>query len=119
MDNKLYIDLAVRLARIERGVGILLRALKTEEKFEMATQATLDALTKSVKDNTDATAAAADALHGFVKTVADLTAKLQTAIDAGDDLAVQAAADAIAANNITLSAAVPNVAAAVVAGTVP
>ena len=61
--------------------------------------------------------AATLALNGFVKSAADLTAQLQTAIADNDDVAVKAAADAIAANNASLTAAVPAVAAAVVAGT--
>lgn len=120
MDNSLYtlyFDLAQRLARIERGVFLLMRAQKIEERQEMATQAALDALTASVKANTDGVASAAAALTGFVQTVADLQTQLQAAIDGGDDAAVQAAADAIAANNATLTAAVPAVAAAVVAST--
>ena len=120
MDNStytLYFDLAQRLARIERGVSLLLRAQKIEERFDMATQATLDALTASVKANSDGVASATAALQGFVQTVADLQTKLQAAIDSGDDAAVQAAADAISANAATLIAAVPAVAEAVVAGT--
>lgn len=83
----------------------------------MADQATLDRLTADVKANTDATAAAAAALSGFVVTVADLTAKLQAAIAADDTAAIAAAADAIEANNVALSAAVPAVASAVVSNT--
>lgn len=79
----------------------------------MASKEHLDALTAQVKANTDAANAASQALAGFVATVTDLTAKLQAAIASDDDDAVKAAADAIAANNATLTAAIPQVAAAV------
>lgn len=104
---------------VELGVmmGLL---LNIQEIDNMATKATLDALTANVKANTDATASATLALTGFVKSTADLTKALQDAIansEASDDPAVKAAADAIAANNASLTAAIPAVAAAVEANT--
>jgi len=83
----------------------------------MADQATLDRLTADVKKNTDAAQSAAAALTGFVATVTDLTAQLQAAIASNDQTAIAAAADAIEANNATLTAAIPAVATAVAAGT--
>lgn len=83
----------------------------------MADQATLDALAKAVSDNTNATHAAETALAGFVKTVSDLTAQLQAAVASNDQAAVQAAVDALSANNAALTAAIPATAAAVTANT--
>jgi len=104
---------------IELGL-IGLHILSTLEKDDMATKETLDALTASVKANTDATAAAKQALEGYAKSNADLTAQLKAAVaasDAADDADVKAAVDAITANNAALTAAAPSVAQAVVAGT--
>lgn len=105
---------AFMLRLLGRAVG---RIFKIEQEFDMATQETLDRLTVNVQANTDAAAAAALALTGFVTTVADLTAALQAAIEADDEVAIKAAADAIEANNTTLVAAIPKVAEAVKAGT--
>ena len=90
--------------------------ISNQENDDMATKATLDALTASVAANTNATQSAALALNGFVKSTADLTAQLQAAIaasDAADDTDVKAAVDAITANNAALTAAVPAVSQAV------
>lgn len=106
--------LTIQLNRIEAKIDAL---TKTEGKFEMATQATLDRLNAAVAADTNAVTAAATALTGFIKTVADLTAQLQAAIASGDDAAITAAATALEANNATLTAAVPATAAAVVANT--
>lgn len=107
-------DLQAQLNRIEaRLISLTLQ----EGRFEMATQATLDRLNADVAANTSATQAAALALAGFVKTVADLTAQLQAAIASDDEAAIKAAADALEANNTQLSAAVPTTAAAVAANT--
>ena len=105
------------LRAINRKLNIL---LAIQEIDDMATKETLDALTASVTANTNATAAAKQALDGYVKSNSDLTAQLQAAVansDASDDPAVKAAVDAINANNAALAAATPTVAAAVVAGT--
>lgn len=96
---------------------MLRRLIITEETDTMATKEHLDALAAQVQANKDAVAAAAQALNGFIGTVADLTAKLQAALASDDDAAVSAAVDALAANNATLTAAVPQVAAAVAANT--
>ena len=85
----------------------------------MATQETLDRLTADVTANTNATQAAAQALSGYVATIAELTKKLQDALSASgvDDPTVVAAAAALEANTAALTAAVPTVAAAVEANT--
>jgi hypothetical protein len=107
------------LHRIERKLdlvlALLIQVLRQEGRHDMATQETLDKLTASVAENTDATAAAALALTGFIQTTADLTAALKAAMDkAGvDDPTVLAAVAAIDSNNGALRAAVPAVAAAV------
>lgn len=105
------------LDRLNTVLDVELAEAINEEETSMATQATLDKLTAQVSANTSATAAAAAALAGFIATVADLTQKLQDAIASGDETAVKAAADAIEANNATLTAATPAVAAAVEANT--
>lgn len=98
-------------------VRLVLKLEFQQETEDMATKETLDRLTSDVKANTDAANAAKAALEGFVSTVADLTAKLQAAIEGGDEDAIKSAADAIEANNAALSAAIPAVAAAVPANT--
>lgn len=96
----------------------MLRLLINETEFEnMATKEHLDALAAQVAANTDATASAKLALEGFVKSNEDLTKQLQDALAKDDDAAVSAAVDAITANNNTLRAAIPQVAAAVPANT--
>lgn len=97
----------------------MLRLLINETEFEnMATKEHLDALATQVSANTDAVASAKIALDGFVKSNEDLTKKLQAALASDDDAAVSAAVDAMVANNNTLRAAIPTVAAAVDANTV-
>ena len=115
---------AMQLARVESKLdrlfsmlNTLLRQSNLMERQEMATQETLDRLTADVTANTNATASATAALTGFVKTVADLTAQLQTAVAGGDEDAIKAAADAIEANNTAMNAAIPQVASAVIANT--
>src|SRR5665647_1003176 len=90
----------------------VLRQLFNMEDSLMATKEVLDRLIADVTANTNATAAAAQALTGFQATVADLTQKLQDAIaGAGNvDPAIVDAAAALEANNATLTAATPAVA---------
>lgn len=96
----------------------MMRLVINETEFEnMATKEHLDALAATVSANTDAVASAKLALEGFVKSNEDLTKKLQDALASDDDAAVSAAVDAMAANNNTLRAAIPTVAAAVPANT--
>lgn len=83
----------------------------------MATKETLDRLKADVQKNTDAAAAAKDALTGFVTTVADLTKALQDAISGGDEAEIKAAADALEANNETLTNAIPAISEAIPANT--
>lgn len=106
-----------QVRHLNRVVRIVVRHLKLEEANTMATKETLDRLAADVKANTDATAAAQQALNGFVQTVADLTKQLQDAIANNDEAAIKAAADAIEANNVALTAAVPATASAVVENT--
>lgn len=89
----------------------------TDQENAMATQAELDDLNAQVTANTNATQAAAAALAGFVKTVADLTAQLEAAVASNDSPAIQAATAALKANNDALAAAVPATATAVTANT--
>lgn len=103
-----------QLNRIEQKLDAF---IAKEGKFEMATQATLDALNATVTANTNATQAAEAALAGYMKTVSDLTAQLQSALTNGDDAQVAAAVSALAANNTALTASIPATAAAVVANT--
>lgn len=110
-------ELDARLARIERLLWLNRRATLKEEELQMASQQTLDALTAKVKANTDATQSAALALTGFVATVADLTAQLKAAIANDDDAAIKDVTAKLDANNATLTAAIPAVAAAVPANT--
>lgn len=105
------------LREINRKLNLI---LKTQEIDDMATQQTLAALIASTTANTNATAAAKAALDHFAASQADLNAKLAAAIansEASDDPAVQAAIDAINANNTALAAATPAVATAVTANT--
>lgn len=95
-------------------MGLLMRQ---EGIDSMATKEHLDALNAQVAANTSAVNSARAALDGYVKTVSDLTAQLQAALANDDDDAVKAAADALAANNATLSASAGATAAAVVANT--
>jgi hypothetical protein len=99
-------ELRQSLQRIERKLDVIMRAAAREyhheRHFEMATADTLKRLQDDVAANTDATKAAQQALEGFAITVADLTKQLQDAIASGDETAIQAAADAIEANNKTL-----------------
>ena len=97
-----------------------LRILSNLEKDDMATKQTLDALVASTTANTNATAAAKDALDHFVTSQADLNQKLADAIansDASDDPQVQAAISAVNANTAALAASTPQVATAITAGT--
>lgn len=103
-----------RLRAIESKLDLILKKQETEY---MATSETLTRLQDDVRKNTDAAAAAKLALEGFVATVSDLTAKLQAAIEGGDEDAIKAAADAIEANNATLTASIPATATAVAANT--
>jgi len=98
------------VVRIEVKLDML---IKQEKGYEMATQATLDRLNADLTKNADATQAAAAALEGFVKTVADLTAELQAAIDSNDEAAIAAAADKLEANNTFLQSKIPETAKAV------
>lgn len=102
-------------SKIDTLTGLVRRLLAQDERFQMATQATLDRLNAAVAADTNAVSAASKALTGFIATVADLTAQLQAAIAAGDDAAVAAAATALEANNAALTAATPATAAAVAA----
>lgn len=90
------------------------------QRNDTVTPQQLEALKKTVSDNTNAVQSATMALTGYAQSTAELTSKLQAALaaaDATDDLAVQDAIAALAKNNTDLVAAVPAVAAAVVANT--
>jgi hypothetical protein len=112
LSSKEYRELIGRLDAISRQLFLIRQGEKA-----MATKADLDALNEQVQANSDATQAAAAALQGYVKTVADLTAQLQQAVAADDTAAIQAATQALQANNAVLQAAVPQTAAAVTANT--
>lgn len=101
-------------------MSLVLNATRQLEKTEMASQDKLDQMKAVVAANTNATAAATDALNHYAQSNADLTKQLQDAIaasSASDDADVQAAIDALTANNTALTAAVPAVAAAVTVNT--
>ena len=117
--HSLWRDLIERLDIIDVRLSSISRQLQivTHGGINVATQAELDALNTQVTANTNATAAVAQALQGFVKTVADLTAQLQAAVAAGDSAAIVAATAALAANNTALTAAIPATAAAVIVNT--
>jgi hypothetical protein len=105
------------LREINRKLSLL---LKNQETDDMATKQTLDALIASTTANTNAANAAKAALDHYAQSAADDAKKLADAIansDAADDPAVKAAIDTLTANNATLTAATPQVAAAVAAGT--
>lgn len=103
--------------KLRGDVWKLRTELRAEKEIIMATQDEIDALNVQVTANTNATQAAAAALTGFVKTVADLTAKLEAAVASNDSSAIQAATAALKANNDALTAAVPATATAVTANT--
>jgi len=99
---------------LQSMIGAISRQIRTDD---MATKETLDRLKADVQKNTDAAAAAKDALTGFVTTVADLTKALQDAISGGDEAEIKAAADALEANNETLTNAIPAISEAIPANT--
>lgn len=86
-------------------------------ELQMIDRAELARLAADVTANTDATLATTQAITGLLASNEELTRKLQDAITTDDTPAIKAAADAIEANNTAMRAAVPAVAAAVVAGT--
>lgn len=106
------------LADINRKVDHVLRHLHVDIEELILDRAQLDRLISATTANTDATKSAAAALTAYVASNAELTAKLKTALDELDADTdgldeVKAAADAIEANNQTLKASIPQVAAAV------
>ena len=103
--------------KVNHKLDAILRLLQQERIDIMSSAADITRLQSDVAANTNATSAAAVALTGFVSTVAALTAQLQAAINSDDSAAVEAAANALEANNVALTAAVPATAAAVVANT--
>jgi Asp-tRNA(Asn)/Glu-tRNA(Gln) amidotransferase B subunit len=96
----------------------IMRGQLHEEAFTLATKQTLEELVAATTANTNATAAATDALTHYAASNAELTAKLEEALSNAetlDDSAIQEAIAAIKANNDALTAAAPQVAAAVTA----
>lgn len=110
-------EIDARLARIERLLIAVSWAQRTEEKSDMATQATLAQLKAGLRKNTDIVASTKAALTHYAQSTAELTAKLQAALEGGDEAEVKAAADALDANNAELLASVPEVTGAVIDGT--
>jgi hypothetical protein len=125
--TNIIIDISKQLEKIQRSLDVappwalkIMRALKLEEATNLATKQTLDDLVNATSANTNATAAATDALTHFAQSNADLTAQLEAALagaDAPDDAAIEAAVAAIKANNDALLAAAPKVATAITTGT--
>ena len=105
------------LANIDYKLNVILTQLIKEGSLVMAQAATLDRLKADVAKNTNLVAAITQSLQGYVATVKDLTDKLQQALQSDDEAAVAAAADALEANNASLDAQAPQVAAAAVEGT--
>lgn len=105
-----------RLARIERLLLQLVRVDLETERSLMALKVTDQALISQIHRNTNVTQAATLALTSLQASVTDLTKKLADAIadsSAADDPDVQAALAELTANNDSMTAATPVVAAAV------
>lgn len=108
------------ITRVERKLDRLSRHQRIQELGEAMDRTQLDRLIADTTKNTDAVQAATKALNAYVTSTADLTAKLQTALDAaGPDVTpeIQKAADALEANTKMLSDATPKVAQAIDANT--
>jgi Asp-tRNA(Asn)/Glu-tRNA(Gln) amidotransferase B subunit len=101
--------------------GMMWAILNLESESTMASQKNIADLTTAVAANTNATKAAEDALNHYASSNADLAKQLADAIAANsatkDDPAIQAAIDALNANNTELTASVPVVAAAITTNT--
>lgn len=109
-----------RLSRVEDMLAHIIGHQHETLKELLMDRQEIDRLIVDTKANTDATNAVANVVATYLKDNADLTQKLKDAIDRlgmdGTD-EVRAAADAIEANNKSLLANVPKIAAAVTDGT--
>lgn len=108
--------IGAQVSRVERQQQLLMREQMEVEAQLMATKATDQALIAEVHRNTDVANAAKTALTSLQATTAELTQKLADAIansDASDDADVKAVLDELKANNDSLAAATPAIAAAV------
>jgi ABC-type transporter Mla subunit MlaD len=117
MYEKIMASLTVIIEKLENQE----RLLKWILRKEIASMALIDDLKANVADlitsvakEDDVIASAVKALNGTTAAIADLQAKLDAAIAAGDPVAVQAASDAIKAQNqlvmdntAALAAAIP------------
>jgi hypothetical protein len=110
-------NLDVRLKRIEDKLTRLILSATKMEVFAMAEADEIANLQTVVNRNTDVVKSAQAALQGFVDMTQKLTEQLNAAIAADNSVAIRAAADALAANNDQLQAAIPPLAQAVAANT--
>jgi hypothetical protein len=110
-------NLDVRLKRIEDKLTRLILSATKMEVFAMAEADEIANLQNVVNRNTDVVKSAQAALQGFVDMTQKLTDELNAAIAADNSVAIRAAADALAANNDQLQAAIPPIAQAVAANT--
>lgn len=83
----------------------------------MITKDHLSQLSNNVAANTSLVASINQTLAGLVSANHDLTLQLQSAAANGDDDAVKAAIDALAANNAAMAAAVPSLVQSAIANT--
>lgn len=103
-----------RLARIERRLVAITRVVLREEAILMATRDTDQQLVNEVHAMTDRVAAVETVITALTASNAELTQKLDDAINSGDEAAMQAALTEIKANNDRLAALAPVLATAAV-----
>ena len=109
--------LNAQLKRIESKIDKLILSAGQELERDMAEQDEINNLMAKVQANTDAVQSAQTAMQGFVEITQKLTDELNAAVAQDNSAAIKAAADALAANNDQLLAAIPPMAQAIKANT--
>ena len=109
--------LNAQLKRIESKIDKLILSAGQELERDMAEQDEINNLMAKVQQNTDAVQSAQTAMQGFVEITQKLTDELNAAVAQDNSAAIKAAADALAANNDQLLAAIPPMAQAIKANT--